>query len=176
MHTSIALHVLRLALSFFTLEFLPVSVEVSVSPSTNHRRGRRGREARERVGHPHAQDPRWRRQAREKSGCGRHVGVSPVRAPSALPLVALYRLLQVVGIRQVYLQTFHGIKVFGVPERRGEALKHVQNSRISLSISFSLCSEREGGRGDRGGEPQALDDLLPQLLVDDFDEASSSND
>ena len=45
-----------------------------------------------------------------------------------------------------------------------------------ISLSISLCSEREGGRGDGGGEPKALDDLLPQLLVDDFDEASPSDD
>ena len=106
---------------------MPVSVEVRVSPradTTDSRRGRQGREERQRVGRP--QDSRRGRQAREEPGGGGHVGVGPVRAPPALPLVALYRLLQVVGIRQVHLQTLHGIKVFGVSEKKeGEMLSNM---------------------------------------------------
>ena len=116
------------------MEFLPVSVEVRVSPRTDRRRWRRGREERQRVVRP--QDTRRRREAREEARCGGHVGVGPVGAPSALPLVALYRLLQVVGIRQVYLQTLHGIKVFGVPKKKEG--KRSQTCHIYFAFNLVL--------------------------------------
>ena len=111
MHTLLA----ALCCTRFTLDFLPVSVEVRVPPRTDGGGGWRGREERQRVGRP--QDPRRGRESRKKARRGRHVGVSPVGTPPALPLVALDRLLQVVGVRQVHLQTLHGIKVFGVPRK-----------------------------------------------------------
>lgn len=40
-------------------------------------------------------------------------------------------------------------------------------------MKHSLRPEREGGAGDGRGQLEALDDLLPQLLVDDVDEAAA---
>jgi len=41
---------------------------------------------------------------------------------------------------------------------------------------YVLCSEGEGGAGDGGGQVEALGDLAPQLLVDDFHQAALRHD
>lgn len=61
------------------------------------------------------------------------------------------------------------------PEREGVSLlEQTWNKEIKKEImKHSLRPEREGGAGDGRGQLEALDDLLPQLLVDDVDEAAA---
>ena len=71
------------------------------------------------------------------------------------------------NVRSLPTTTKHG----AISESRG---RNKQAKRNPMKMSL-LSAQSEGGRRDGRRQVQALDDLLPQFLVDDVDESTASH-